>query len=465
MDSPIHQFQSPAITPTVSTLPLLERVRLAAYSRGDSKTTADFLVSWTRSFILFHNKKHPSQLGLPEVTHFLEHVVKTESEPLLALAQSRMALMLLYRDVLGKDLGELPQPRPPRVLDQLRLVLRVRHYARSTKESYVRWVLRFILFHRKRHPRTMNVVEVEQFLSHLAVAEHVSASTQNQALNAILFFYEHVLDIALGKLDSVRARRGQRLPVVLTPEEVQITLANVCGSGNLFRLMARLLYGGGLRVSECCGLRIRDLDLARSQILLRGCKGNKDRVVMLPKKIRPELEEQMALRRALHERDLARGVARVELPDALERKYPRAAQAFEWQFVFASRNLSHCPRTGRIGRHHILEGSLQRAVMRAGIAAGLDRAIHCHTFRHSFATHLLERGVDIRSIQLLLGHESLETTMVYTHVARKGVSGITSPLDLLGDLSADEIKAAVQASRMLPQALQATQPADDADDE
>jgi len=224
-------------------------------------------------------------------------------------------------------------------------------------------------------------------------------------------------------------------------------LPHVAGADGLFSLMARLLYGCGLRVTECCTLRVHNIDLARGQILVRAGKGDKDRVVMLPRAVRPELEQQLAARRTLHERDLARGVARVDLPDALERKYPRAAQAFEWQFVFASRQLSRCPRTGRAGRHHVLEGSLQRAVARAGVAAGLEKAIHCHTLRHSFATHLVERGTNIRMVQLLLGHESLETTMIYTHVARKGVIGVTSPLDLLNDLTTEVIEAAINATR------------------
>jgi integron integrase len=214
---------------------------------------------------------------------------------------------------------------------------------------------------------------------------------------------------------------------------VRRVLDAVTGAGGLFALMARLLYGCGLRVHECCSLRVRDIDLARAQVCVRAGKGDKDRVVMLPRSVRPDLERQLAARRDLHDRDPARGVARVELPHAVERKYPRAAQALAWQFLFASRQLSRCPRTGRLGRHHVLDGSPQRAVGRAGVAAGLDRAIHCHTFRHSFATHLVERGVNLRSVQLLLGHESLETTMVYAHVARKGVTGVASPLDLLDE--------------------------------
>ena len=423
--------ETPTVALAVAAPTLLDRFRSAARTRGDSQPTTDTLAAWVRAFILFHNKRHPSQLGLPDVTHFLDHVVKTTTDPLPALAQARSALALLYDEVLGLSVGELPQPRPPRVLDQLRLVMRVRHYSPHTEECYAQWAKRFILFHHKRHPRTMGAAEVEQFLTHLAVTGNVSASTQNQALNALVFLYAQVLEMDLGRFDSVRARRGKRLPVVLIQEEVRLVLARVVGADGLFQLMARLLYGCGLRVSECCGLRVHDLDLGRGQIMVRGGKGDKDRVVMLPRTVRRDLEQQLSARRALHERDLAAGVARVDLPDALERKYPGAAQAFEWQFVFASRQLSNCPRTGRVGRHHILEGSLQRAVARAGESAGLDRAIHCHTFRHSFATHLVECGTSIRAVQLLLGHNNLETTMIYTHVARKGVTGVTSPLDLL----------------------------------
>jgi integron integrase len=213
--------------------------------------------------------------------------------------------------------------------------------------------------------------------------------------------------------------------------------------------MARLLYGCGLRLIECCRLRVKDVHFERQQIIVRCGKGDKDRVVMLPRSVRADLERQLEWRRKLHEHDLFRGVARVELPDALERKYPRAAQELGWQFVFASRQLSYCPRTGRRGRHHVYPASVQRAVAAAGEAAGLEKRIHCHTFRHSFATHLVERGVDIRSVQLLLGHESLETTMIYTHVARQGVAGVASPLDVLADLTPVEVQAAVEATRQL----------------
>jgi integron integrase len=295
----------------------------------------------------------------------------------------------------------------------------------------------------------LGTAEVEQFLTHLAVNGRVSASTQNQALNALVFLYQQVLEIDLGHFEAVRARRPKRLPVVLAPEEVAAVLGQVQGAEGLFGLMARLLYGCGLRLMECCRLRVKDVQLPRGQIIVRGGKGNKDRVVMLPRAVREELVRRLEWRRQLHERDLARGVARVDLPEALERKYPRAAQEFGWQFVFASRQLSRCPRTGRPGRHHVYPASLQRAVAAAGRAAGLRQPIHCHTFRHSFATHLVERGVDIRSVQQLLGHESLETTMIYTHIARQGIARVASPLDGLGDLSAGEVRAALDATREL----------------
>jgi integron integrase len=295
----------------------------------------------------------------------------------------------------------------------------------------------------------MAAAEVEQFLTDLAVNGHVAASTQNQVLNALLFLYQQVLEIDLGRLDAVRARRPKRLPVVLAPEEVAAVLQHVKGAGGVFRLMARLLYGCGLRLLECCQLRVKDVDLARGQIVVRGGKGNKDRVVMLPRSVRPDLEQQLEWRRRLHDRDLARGVARADLPDALERKYPRAAQELGWQFTFASRQLSHCPRTGRLGRHHVYPASVQRAVAEAGRAVGLRHPLHCHTFPHSFATHLVERGVDVRTVQQLLGHQGLETTMIYTHVARQGVAGVASPLDVLGELTQVELQSALEGTRPL----------------
>jgi integron integrase len=372
------------------------------------------------------------------VGRFLQHLAQSEKDPLLSIEQAREALEFLYQDLLHRNLGELPFPQPPKLLDRLRRAIRLRHYSPRTESCYVDWAARFIRFHRLRHPRDMGAAEIEMFLTDLAVSGHVSANTQNQGFNALLFLYQQVLGIELPRLDAVRAKRPKRLPTVLSPEEVRQLLDAAERGEGVFRLMAALLYGAGLRREECCTLRVHDLDLARQQIVVRHGKGGKDRVVMLPRSLRPDLERQLTWRRQLHERDLRAGLARVALPDALARKYPRAAQELGWQFLFASRQRSRDPKTGDIGRHHVDPGSLARAVTHAVRRAGLTHRAGCHTLRHSFATHLVERGIDLRTIQVLLGHGSLETTMIYTHVARKGLACVASPLDFLAELTPEE---------------------------
>ncbi len=324
-----------------------------------------------------------------------------------------------------------------KLLEQVRQALRVKHYAYRTEQCYLRWIEQYVRFCKAaegfRHPALLGAAEVEAFLTHLAVERHVSASTQNQALGALLFLYRDVLRLQLTELDAVRARRSRRLPVVLSRDEVPLVLDAVdrLPTEEPYGLMVRLMYGAGLRLMECCRLRVKDVDFSRQQIVVRQGKGDKDRIVMLPIGVRERLAEQVRQRQVLHARDLARGLGRVALPDALDVKYPAAPTSLEWQFAFASRQLSRDPRSGELRRHHVFEGAVQRGVTTAVRGLDLKKRISCHTLRHSFATHLLELGYDIRTVQDLLGHADVSTTMIYTHVSQKGVAGALSPLDAL----------------------------------
>ena len=317
----------------------------------------------------------------------------------------------------------------PKLLDQVRGKIRLKHYSIRTEQAYTDWIKRFILHFGKKHPCDMGAAEVEQFLTHLAVNGRVSASTQNQAKCALLFLYKEVLAIELPWLDNVeQAKVPKRLPVVLNRDEIQAILSRLTGTQ---WLIASLLYGTGMRIMECLRLRVQDVDIKRSEILIRNGKGAKDRVTMLPRSLVAPLQAHLLKVRELHETDLTQGFGAVFMPFALERKYPAAAKEWIWQYVFPAAKLSTDPRTNIVRRHHVLEQSIQRAVKQAVRDAGLTKAATPHTFRHSFATHLLEGGYDIRTVQELLGHSDVSTTMIYTHVLNKGGRGVLSPLDQL----------------------------------
>jgi integron integrase len=328
--------------------------------------------------------------------------------------------------VAEAERGETPKPR---LLDQVRAAVRLRHYSHRTEKAYVAWIRRYILFHDKRHPKDMGAAELTHFLSSLAVKGRVAASTQNQALSALLFLYRDVLEIDVPWLgDIVRAKRPERLPVVLTRDEVRAVLRPLRG---VPRLMAFLLYGSGLRVLECCRLRVQDVDFGRHQILVRGAKGDKDRVTVLPSLIQHDLARHLETVRERHHRDLQSGAGWVELPTALARKYPNAGRDWVWQWVFPATRFYRDRATGQLRRHHLHESVLQRVIKDAVRRTGIAKRATPHTLRHSFATHLLEDGRDIRTVQELLGHRDVTTTQIYTHVLNRGPSGVRSPIDTM----------------------------------
>ena len=315
------------------------------------------------------------------------------------------------------------------LLERVRNKIRLKHYSLRTEQAYIDWIRRYILFHRKRHPAELGAGEVESFLTHLAVVKNVAASTQNQAKSALLFLYREVLAIELPWLDHVeRAKTPARLPVVLTVPEVVRVLGRLDG---VHEVLGRLLYGTGMRIMEGVRLRVKDVEFSRREILIRDGKGQKDRVSVLPNGLMDSLQAQIALARTLHQADLAAGYGHVWLPHALERKYPNAATSWGWQYVFPAPFRSVDPRSGVVRRHHLGDQAFQRAMRQAVRDAGIDKPATPHTLRHSFATHLLDSGYDIRTVQELLGHSSVSTTMIYTHVLNRGGLGVVSPLDRL----------------------------------
>ena len=316
---------------------------------------------------------------------------------------------------------------PPKLLDQLRAKIRFKHYSIRTEDAYVHWVRRYILFHGKRHPRDLKADAVREFLTHLAVAGNVAASTQNQALAAILFLYKEVLELELPWIDGIeRAKRPKRLPVVLTRTQTERLFAQMEGTQ---ALMARLLYGTGMRLMECIRLRVKDVNFERCEIVVRSGKGDKDRVTMLPESLVSPLKEHLSRVRRLYETDRDAGRAGVYLPDALERKYPDAGKEWGWFWIFPAKRVSTDPRADVERRHHAQEQALQRAIKKAMRDADIAQSASTHTLRHSFATHLLQSGYDIRTVQELLGHSDVSTTMIYTHVLNKGGRAVVSPLD------------------------------------
>ena len=320
-----------------------------------------------------------------------------------------------------------PLQHSPKLLELFREAMRVRHYSKRTEDTYCTWVRRFVHFHKLRHPKDMGEPQINAFLTHLAVKEKVSSSTQNQALSALLFLYRYVIGKETGDLgDVIRARKPVRLPVVLTRKEVKALLAQLSGDK---WLMASLMYGAGLRLMECLRLRVQDIDFSRNEILVRDGKGAKDRITMLPESLKKPLGDHLKQVKSVHDKDIAEGWGRVLLPGALDRKYPNAPAEWRWQWIFPQENRWKNTKIGEEGRHHMDESLIQKAVKEAAVYAQLTKRATCHTFRHSFATHLLEGGYDIRTVQELLGHNDVRTAMIYTHVLNRGPSGVRSPVD------------------------------------
>lgn len=435
---------------------LLDRAWEALWGAGFEEAAAQRYRAWMLDYIVFHGKRHPREMGVPEVRAFLADD-RFSGAAAAHRVEAAAAIRFLYEVVLERhwprgaleDDVERKATRPQNrqepvylngrqpgveLLDRVRNALRVGQYALETEKAYLAWIEKYILFHGKRPPEEMGALEVERFLTHLAVKQKVAKDTQRQALNALVFLYRTVLGQKLGKIMAVRGRHGKRLPVVLARKEVPGVLQRIGGANGVHRLMSEVLYGSGLRIKECCRLRVKDVDLERLQIAVRNCKGDQDRVTVLPRRLVDRLRAQIDCVRRLHEDDLALGLGRVWLPTALRRKYPNAERELGWQYIFPSSRLSVDPRERqeRIRRrHHVHVDSVQKAIRAAVKKSGLTKRVTPHVFRHSFATHLLENGENIRTVQELLGHKDVRTTMIYLHVMEGGTTDVRSPLDLL----------------------------------
>lgn len=329
----------------------------------------------------------------------------------------------------GQEMNQPVQPqKPKKLLDLYREQIRLKQYSFRTEETYAKWVREYILFHNKRHPKEMREPEIQQFITHLVVERKASASTQNQAISAILFLYRNLLHIELdsANLGFIRPKRGKRVPTVLSKEEARLIISNMQGS---YKLMAQIMYGSGLRLMECLRLRVKDIDFENYRILVYDGKGGDDRATPLPESLIPALREHLAQVRSVHQKDLALGYGSVYMPYGLDKKFPAAHKEWIWQYIFPASTLTPDSETGIIRRHHVHETALQKAIRQAATAANIQKRVTPHAFRHSFATHLLQAGYDIRTVQELLGHKDVKTTMIYTHVLNRGALAVKSPLD------------------------------------
>ena len=407
-----------------------------------SKKNASYYAYWVSKFLDFSNHNEELPLDM-RIAKFISLMKKQKNIDDWQVKQAYRALQLYIDHFVKRDTSLLSpnssslkprnEPNPNEIIGKIRNAIRLKHYSYKTERSYIDWAKRFYNYCIEVKKNTdifkVNSDDVKDFLSYLAINKRVSSSTQNQAFNALLFLFREVLNIELkGISEAVRAKRGPKLPVVLTVEETQKLFKHVKGKT---QLIIQLLYGSGLRLMELARLRVQDIDLDANQIFIRGAKGDKDRVTMLPQYVKEQLHLHLQEVKALYEKDLAAGYGEVYLPDALSRKYPNAAKEWHWQYIFPSSKLSVDPHSGKVRRHHISEKSIQNAVANAARTAGISKHITVHTLRHSFATHLLMNGVNIREIQDLLGHKNLETTMIYTHVLRNLSKAPKSPLDTL----------------------------------